>query len=128
MSDKNDTFFGDLKVNRTMRHASRSEMFNNQSNMTVEEQIRKDNPGLQELWDQYQTMLKLCTPAKKSSTGETPTDILLQLIADRKARNAVGIHIEADMIKPCSEIGMPDKPPSEGNTMTMEKLKGLLNK
>lgn len=33
--------------------------------LTFDEQLREDNPGLKELWDQYQTMRKLVMPAEK---------------------------------------------------------------
>jgi len=37
--------------------------------LTGDELLREQHPGLKELWDQYQTMLKLVTPSiEKEST------------------------------------------------------------
>jgi len=50
------------KVNRTMKM---TDGYNDRPRaLTREERLRKENPGLQELWEQYQTMLKLLTPAE----------------------------------------------------------------
>jgi len=45
--------------------------------------LRAENPGLQELWEQYQTMLKLCKPARELAE-ETDADDLLAIIRNRR--------------------------------------------
>ena len=50
------------KINRTMRMTNENQA--DPRALTTEEKLRLDNSGLQELWDQYQTMLKLLMPAK----------------------------------------------------------------
>ena len=77
-----------------------------------DERLRAENPGLQELWDQYQTMLKLCKPAIAPRADDAKT-VLEQIRARIRANHTPGIHIEADIRNPCSEIGMPDKPPGK---------------
>jgi len=53
------------KANQTLKMA---DGYNDRPRaLTTEERLRKENPGLQELWDQYQTMLKLLTPAETKS-------------------------------------------------------------
>ena len=81
-------------------------------NLSGDAKLRAENPGLQELWDQYQTMLKLVKPAPSPKT-ESVEEIFARIKAQRKARFAAGIHIEADIKNPCGEIGMPDKPPGK---------------
>jgi len=49
--------------------------------LTGDAKLRADNPGLQELWEQYQTMLKLIKPAKKPVADTEADDILNQIRA-----------------------------------------------
>lgn len=46
---------------------------------TQEEKLRMDNPGLMELWEQYQTMLKLLTPADTKKLRGTAKERLAQM-------------------------------------------------
>ena len=46
---------------------------------TPEERLRAENPGLQELWEQYQTMLKLLTPADTKKSQSASEEMLEQL-------------------------------------------------
>jgi len=47
--------------------------------LTGDAKLRAENPGLKELWDQYQTMLKLIKPAKVPTQEESAVDILNQI-------------------------------------------------
>lgn len=54
-----------------------------------EEQLRKEFPGLQDLWDQYQVMLKLCKDSKpKPDPGRSASDILAAIRARQRTINA----------------------------------------
>ena len=55
-----------------------------------EEQLRKEFPGLQDLWDQYQVMLKLCKDSKPkpASDGRSASDILAAIRARQVTKNA----------------------------------------
>ena len=98
-----------------------------------DERLRAENPGLQELWDQYQTMLKLIKPAK-DPREEMIADALDRIRADYKVQNMPGVHIEADtqIQKPCAEIGMPDKPPGKielnGKNIAIEQFNRIFGK
>ena len=78
MADKEEvTGFSLPKPRQKMKMSSTyGEMYSNGRTPTAEEKLRNENPGLQELWDQYQTMLKLCTPAKEiqESSGASTLD------------------------------------------------------
>ena len=52
--------------------------------LTGDAKLRAENPGLQELWEQYQTMLKLIKPAKVQTQETAAADVLNQIRA-RKA-------------------------------------------
>ena len=47
--------------------------------LTGDAKLRDENPGLQELWEQYQTMLKLIKPAKAPVKDTTADDMLNQI-------------------------------------------------
>lgn len=134
MADKEEVTGMQLpKANRQMRMANGyGEMHKGERVVTAEEKLRADNPGLQELWEQYQTMLKLVTPAKKPSQQENASDVLKQIRNRMKASHRPGVHIEADMGNPY--INITDQPPKEkgkieldGKKITLEKLKKLFN-
>jgi hypothetical protein len=104
MSDKEEITGGPRKQKmRTMRMANHREMFGNTMsgdlNLSGDEKLRAENPGLQELWDQYQTMLKLLKPANPApSESEKATNILALIKARAKTNHTPGMHIEADML------------------------------
>ena len=54
-----------------------------EDSLSREEMARRDNPGLQELWDQYQTMLQLClSKYPKRVSGDESIDEMLKKITD----------------------------------------------
>ena len=101
------------------------------SSFDEDAKLRAENPGLQELWDQYQTMLKLVKPAI-DPREETVAKTFARIKADSKARFTAGIHIEADIRNPCGEIGMPDKPPGKielnGREIAIEDFNRIFGK
>lgn len=103
------------------------------SALSGDEKLRADNPGLKELWDQYQTMLKLIKPAKDPRV-ESAAELLEQIRSRLKTQHMPGVHIEADIQiqKPCAEIGMPDKPPGKieinGKNIAIEDFNRIFGK
>ena len=62
--------------------------------LTGDAKLRAENPGLQELWDQYQTMRKLLSPAKEPNTKAT--DILAMIRQQNKSSNIAYQELEKD--------------------------------
>ena len=84
--------------------------------MTEEEKLREEHPGLKDLWNQYQTMLKLCKSAKPEPKEETVGDILANIRA-RQAKKSSQKHMNK-----CAEVEKPS------NDMTKDLLASIRSK
>ncbi len=90
--------------------------------------------GLKELWDQYQTMLKLCTPPPAEQNHEDSAAVTLkQIKATQQAHKrmlAMELEAEAEGLKAgdIDMLNMPlQMPPAKSRYLTVEEVKTLFN-
>ena len=60
---------------------------------TAEEELRDEFPSLQNAWEQYQTVLKLCKESKPKKEEQSADEILAGIRARQAARDSTGPRI-----------------------------------